>query len=156
MQSIFLALYIQVTKHALGLKKIFKFKQWLAAGGNYGRLTPAHEGAALGHCLNLNIFFKPRNKKVGKVYSLNGVNFEVLEIIFCQTFPFFCLKEIWQLLIIQNVNYTDKCCSNFEFSGWLKPILWKLGVNKWFFLLLSFAFLLGNNDTGMGCHIDIL
>ena len=51
----------------VGLKKMLKFKQWLAAGGNYGRLTPAHEGAALGHCLNLNIFFKPRNKKVGKI-----------------------------------------------------------------------------------------
>ena len=60
---------------------MLKFKQWLAAGGNYGRLTPAHEGAALGHCLNLNIFFKPRNKKVGKIYSLNGGNFEVLKIL---------------------------------------------------------------------------
>ena len=47
----------------LGLKKMLKSTQWLAATGNYGRLTPAHKVAALGHCVDLNIFFQPRTKK---------------------------------------------------------------------------------------------
>ena len=77
----------------LDLKKMLKFKQWLAAWGNYCRLTPAHEGAALGHCLNLNIFFKPRNKKSGENIVLKQSEIDVSEIYFYQTLSFF-LPEV--------------------------------------------------------------
>ena len=56
----------------LGLKKMLKSTQWLAATGSYGRLTPAHKVAALGHCVDLNIFFPPRTKKARKKSPARG------------------------------------------------------------------------------------
>ena len=114
---------------------------------------------------------------MGKIYPLNGVNFET---IFCQTFPFLPQENMATLKIILDVNYMD--INVAPISMFLVDLNQFYGViikhiqimkkttshdlpqgsnrftNESYHNTLpkpqSFTFFLGNNDNfnGMGCH----
>ena len=90
---------------------------------------------------------------------------------FLSNFPIFCLKKIWRLLIILNVNYLDinvapilifmetggyyQTHSNHEKDNFTWPNRFtNESYHNTFPKPQSFTFLLGNNDNfnGMGCH----
>ena len=59
-----LGIYLELIFFYLDFHKTVKFIRWLAAGGTYGRLTPAQEGAALLSPYKLDCFVEIQTEKL--------------------------------------------------------------------------------------------